>query len=200
MSAAAARRRLDSVIGLWVQRRGASSGHWFKKDGRVHLADSAEKVLEVLRDGYDNAFDYSPKEYDGSEPEPAPPQRAPRHVDFMRGVRLRFCTDYDPDRGLAAQPGDCFFVPCVAPCMYWDNCTGSHLYVVCPDGRWWNVDSKASNCTMKDDRLHRCWIRHGDPARGDLTVDKDGRTCQAGAGSIDTGTYHGRLIGGVFSP
>lgn len=40
---------------------------------------------------------------------------------------------------------------------------------------------------------HKCWIRHGAPSEAMLTVDKQGVTCQAGAGSILCGKYHGFL-------
>jgi hypothetical protein len=72
-----------------------------------------------------------------------------------------------------------------------------------PDGRVlqcktpggdWIIDSRASNCTLPQDNEHRCWIRHGTPP--DITVDKDGNTCEAGAGSIQAGNYHGFLRAG----
>lgn len=74
------------------------------------------------------------------------------------------------------------------------------LAVTCklPDGRTWYIDMRASNCTKPNDNVHRCWVRHGTVA-GALHVDKNGNTCAAGAGSIDTtagGTkpgWHGYL-------
>lgn len=79
----------------------------------------------------------------------------------------------------------------------WSNCDGRHLCCLVPDGHRyhiWNIDGRARNCTMKDDRLHRCWVRHGDPSiPGQLHVDKAGLTCAAGAGSILTSTWHGFL-------
>jgi hypothetical protein len=83
------------------------------------------------------------------------------------------------------------------PCFDWDNCDGTHLHVRLPNGEFWNVDGRASNCTMPDDRLHRCWVRHGEPPL--VTVDKNGLTCAAGAGSIQAGDYHGFLVEGVLS-
>ncbi len=74
---------------------------------------------------------------------------------------------------------------------------GRCLTVKCPNGDEWTIDSRATNCTMPDDSEHRCWIRHGEPPA--ITVDKDGLTCAAGAGSIQAGTYHGFLRGGVFT-
>jgi hypothetical protein len=75
----------------------------------------------------------------------------------------------------------------------WVGADGRCLNVRCPDGRDWMIDSRASNCTLPDDKVHKCWVRHGRPEDGTLHVDKDGLTCGAGAGSIDTGTWHGFL-------
>jgi len=73
---------------------------------------------------------------------------------------------------------------------------GRSLIVKTPGGMW-NIDSRASNCTLPDDNEHRCWIRHGEPPN--VTVDKNGNTCQAGAGSIQCGDYHGFLQNGVLT-
>lgn len=72
---------------------------------------------------------------------------------------------------------------------------GRVIHVVCPDGRLWCIDGPCSNCTRKGED-HRCWCRHGEPPT--LTVDKNCNTCSAGAGSIDTGTFHGFLRNGEF--
>ena len=83
---------------------------------------------------------------------------------------------------------------------------GLHLAVICPDGGHWDIDGSASNCTWEEDtgkpdysqREHHCWIRHGTPPM--LTVDKNGKTCRAGAGSIGSRNgYHGFLQNGVFT-
>lgn len=76
---------------------------------------------------------------------------------------------------------------------------GIHLMARCPNGHDWHVDSRASNCTMPDDRVHRCWVRHGDPRRQPVSVDKNGVTCSAGGGSILAGDYHGFLTNGTFT-
>ncbi len=62
----------------------------------------------------------------------------------------------------------------------------------------WMPDLRASNCTRPDDDAHYCWVRHGDPRAipCTLTVDKDGDTCAAGAGSIAKPTWHGFLRAG----
>lgn len=78
----------------------------------------------------------------------------------------------------------------------WDNQTGPPLIVITPGGEW-DIDSRASNCTMPKDRLHRCWIRHGEPPH--VHVDKNGHTCAAGAGSILAGSYHGFLHDGYLT-
>lgn len=75
---------------------------------------------------------------------------------------------------------------------------GRSLMVKCPNGAQWAIDGRASNCTLPDDHEHRCWVRHGEPPN--VTVGKDGLTCQAGAGSIQAGDYHGFLRGGAFDP
>jgi hypothetical protein len=75
---------------------------------------------------------------------------------------------------------------------------GRSLVCRLPGGHDWLIDSRASNCTMKDDSVHKCWVRHGEPP--ELTVDKNGFTCQAGAGSIlsSDGKYHGFLRNGYL--
>jgi hypothetical protein len=76
---------------------------------------------------------------------------------------------------------------------------GRGLIVRCPDGFNWSIDGRCSNCNLPQDTAHRCWVRHGRPEDGTLHVDKDGLTCSAGAGSIDTGRWHGFLHRGSLS-
>ena len=101
------------------------------------------------------------------------------------------------------EPGDLFWVDWYSgaekgKCIYgWTNCTGKHLYAVLPNGHQWDIDSRASNCTKKDDTTHRCWVRHGEVPN--IHVDKQGHTCAAGAGSIVAGDYHGFLHHGAFT-
>lgn len=76
---------------------------------------------------------------------------------------------------------------------------GIHNLIVKTPGGDWEIDSQANNCTMKDDvkqERHHCWIRHGEPPN--VTVDKAGVTCGAGAGSIQAGSYHGFLRNGYL--
>lgn len=84
-----------------------------------------------------------------------------------------------------------------APWNPWKGPDGRSMVVKCPGGSTWMIDGRANNCTLPNDPTHRCWIRHGEPPR--ITVDKDGPTCSAGAGSIQAGSYHGFLRDGVFT-
>lgn len=93
---------------------------------------------------------------------------------------------------------------------------GLSLTVRLPNGFDWLIDHVASNCDSpckhcgvikkdhpvndsaghyyEDSKLHKCWVRHGTPPN--ITVNKDGITCGAGAGSIQAGSYHGFLTNG----
>lgn len=76
---------------------------------------------------------------------------------------------------------------------------GEHNLMVKTPGGDWHIDGQANNCTIPEDgqqHHHHCWIRHGDPP--DITVDKNGITCGAGAGSIQAGNYHGFLRNGYL--
>jgi len=98
------------------------------------------------------------------------------------------------------------FAPSAEPGAMWDawwmpfsrGADGICLIVRCPNGRDWHVDSEASNCTRKGEP-HQCWVRHGDPRECQVTVDKNGDTCAAGAGSILAGDYHGFLQAGILT-
>lgn len=73
------------------------------------------------------------------------------------------------------------------------------LSIACrlPDGSDWHIDGKANNCGCPVDNVHRCWVRHGTVGEP-LTVDKNGHTCSAGAGSIAVAGYHGFLRNGAL--
>jgi len=75
----------------------------------------------------------------------------------------------------------------------WKEFTGidGKSYICITPGGEWNIDSRASNCTLPNDNEHKCWCRHGEAPN--FTVDKIGNTCSAGAGSIAIGNYHGFL-------
>jgi hypothetical protein len=69
-----------------------------------------------------------------------------------------------------------------------------------PDSRHhWYIDCRASNCTLPNDKDHRCWVREGTVGEK-LTVGKNGKTCSAGAGSffMDAQRWHGFLRNGVL--
>jgi hypothetical protein len=73
---------------------------------------------------------------------------------------------------------------------------GQSLVVILPNGKEWIIDSPARNCSLPDDKIHKCWVRHG--IAPDITVDKNGHTCSAGAGSILVDDYHGFLRNGFL--
>lgn len=99
---------------------------------------------------------------------------------------------YDTPSG-ALEPGCLHWIPYYEENTFWDNHKGPHLAVLVPTGELWIIDSRASNCGSPEERTHRCWVRHGDPEKGILHVDKSGHTCTAGGGSIQTTNYHGFL-------
>lgn len=80
---------------------------------------------------------------------------------------------------------------------YWDNWPEGRapLQILTPGGVWM-PDSRANNCTLPNEKTHRCWVLHGDGLR--LTADKAGHTCSAGAGSILAGGWHGFLRDGML--
>lgn len=82
--------------------------------------------------------------------------------------------------------------------LRWNPQLGFSLIVKTPGGEW-HVDQQASNCTMPDDyyqKKHHCWIIEGELPN--ITVSKNGKTCGAGAGSIQMGSYHGFLRNGYL--
>lgn len=91
-------------------------------------------------------------------------------------------------------PGAIWSAPWMAD--HWGGPDGRCLVCKLPDGHDWIIDGQANNCTMPDDDVHRCWVRHGRPEDGTLHVDKNGHTCAAGAGSIATSKWHGFLHNG----
>lgn len=145
----------------------------------------------------------------GGELADVAPERWPTRCDACGDVAPAEAHRYIMQRRLydtasgSPEPGDLFLADCwqrYGPgqtCAYWDNCPGQHLYAVLPNGHHWDVDSRASNCTLPQDRAHRCWVRHGDPPA--VHVDKEGHTCAAGAGSIAVPGYHGFLHHGAFT-
>lgn len=68
---------------------------------------------------------------------------------------------------------------------------GLTLVICVPTKHDFMPEMRASNCTMKRDGTHHCWVRHGDARKNECHIDKIGHTCAAGAGSIVTSTWHG---------
>lgn len=95
------------------------------------------------------------------------------------------------------EPGYLFWASWYPDNMFWDNHQGPHLCAILPNGREWIIDSRASNCGSPNDRVHRCWVRHGEAP--EITVNKNGQTCSAGGGSIWVDDYHGFLQDGNFT-
>lgn len=94
---------------------------------------------------------------------------------------------------------DAWWLPREPP---WCGLDGRALSVkLPPDGHVWHVDTRASNCTRRDEPCD-CWCRHGEPPK--VTVDKHPEpgqvTCAAGAGSIQTPRWHGFLRDGALVP
>ena len=75
----------------------------------------------------------------------------------------------------------------------WYGDDGRSIICKVPTNHDWHIDGPCSNCTRPSE-THKCWIRHGYPPN--LTVDKNGNTCAAGAGSILTQTWPGFLRNG----
>lgn len=107
-------------------------------------------------------------------------------------------TDTGEERALRewqSVPGGMYFAPWMSDYKDWVGTDGRSLIVITPGGAW-NVDSRASNCTLPSDTEHKCWVRHGEAP--EITVDKNGKTCGAGAGSIAQKNYHGFLRNGYL--
>lgn len=75
----------------------------------------------------------------------------------------------------------------------WVGDDGRAIMCRVPKMHDWHIDGPCNNCTRPNEP-HRCWVRHGEPPN--LTVDKNGNTCAAGAGSILTPDWHGFLRNG----
>lgn len=116
------------------------------------------------------------------EPVPAPDAGLKLNYQIFRTSRFNTASR-------KPESGDMYYVHHDGDCYYWDNCDGNHLEVILPNGWTWDVQSRASNCTRREDKTHRCWVMHGDPETGIVHVDKSGDTCAAGAGSIIAPKY-----------
>lgn len=77
----------------------------------------------------------------------------------------------------------------------WCGEDGRSIICKVPQNHDWQIDGPCNNCTRPNEP-HKCWVRHGEPPN--LTVDKNGNTCAAGAGSILTPQWHGFLRNGML--
>lgn len=151
-----------------------------------------EKILQEGPDIDFNTFDCDFKKYKGTE-------FICKHCDqpFTSADSVSFgkAPIYNTVSG-DVEPGCMYWNEWYPADTFWDNQTGPHLMVQLPNGSDWCIDSRASNCTLLQDRMHRCWHRIGNPEQADVTVDKGGNTCAAGGGSIMMSGWHGFLRGG----
>jgi hypothetical protein len=188
--------RLIHNIGTRVSLRLYWDGDCQRKSGSSTYHNAQSPLCDIqLNEKRD--IDHLPDHYDASEwPTHCEHCGAAAPVDANRQVSSNLL--YNTDSGVP-EPGDMYYAAWYHPDGYchWDNCKHDprgHLIVVLPNGHTWDLDGRASNCTMKEDKLHRCWVKHGEAPQ--ITVDKNGLTCGAGAGSILVKDYHGFLIDG----
>lgn len=75
---------------------------------------------------------------------------------------------------------------CDSPCKNCKQPRSIHKYDRCPGYEDMNHNDKQyRKQSFVDTRPeHSCWVRHGDPKTGIVTVDKNGNSCGAGAGGI----------------
>ena len=172
---------------------------------RYHNAQTAPITVIERPKHAEGHYDVSPIERDLTPPQDDP--RWPVRCDhceyrFDNQDHFQLFTDhiYVDDAGTEYSlrnpvPGMMWFADWMSE--DWHGPDGHCLVAVCPNGSEWMIDGRASNCTMPQDRGHRCWVRHGVPPN--VTVDKNGKTCAAGAGSIAVPGYHGFLRNGEFT-
>jgi hypothetical protein len=86
----------------------------------------------------------------------------------------------------------------------WENEDRPHLHLRCPNGTGrtsdWDIDSRASNCELPHDNVHRCWVIEGTPPLITVSKGRRGQSCRAGAGSIQLEHFHGMLRQGILTP
>lgn len=92
-----------------------------------------------------------------------------------------------PRRSNPSHTPDGLSVVCIVPYER-DKCSNKTVE--------WYIDGRANNCDRPNEE-HLCWVRHGTVGEK-LHVDKNGRTCGAGAGSIMVPGFHGFLHNGVL--
>jgi hypothetical protein len=146
---------------------------------------------------------YDPKEYEG---DPRWPVRCACGYEFLNTDTKQVFTDdiykrTDTDEILLlrdAVPGAMWYVDWYLThkiVQFHAGPDGHCLCVRLPNHHDWVIDSRCNNCTRPDEP-HDCWVRHG--AVPNITVDKNGNTCSAGGGSIQSGDFHGFLQNGFL--
>ena len=161
---------------------------WIEPSGRV-------EITTHFKDGREEKRRYSKEEGDH---EWAVKRSADSAIEHRGMSPLYTLPDGTEATSRAVPAGALFHASWLEDFAEFRGADGIALVVRLPNGHDWLVDSKASNCTRKDDKVHKCWCRHGDPRTGSLHVDKAGDTCAAGAGSIQSGDYHGFLQHGYL--
>lgn len=178
-------------------------GRWGNTHGALVILGTHPAVRQVGDNGVERA-----RADERTEPIPWPPDGDPRWPTHCEcGFAFR---DSDPYQRWTemlyrrSDNGELTTLRDAPPGAMWDSWwypwkgpDGKSISVKCPNGDQWNIDGQARNCTREVDDGHHCWVRHGEPPK--LTVDKNGKTCAAGAGSIQTGDYHGFLRDGCFT-
>lgn len=120
-----------------------------------------------------------------------------RYTEFVNGVSSPIMRNMETGEEVSSRdlPVGALWVAVNNEGFYPTGSDGLAIICMLPGKHTWMIDGRASNCTMKDDTKHRCWVRHGTVGER-LTVDKNGPTCKAGAGSIKVDGYHGFLRNG----
>ena len=49
-----------------------------------------------------------------------------------------------------------------------------------------------------NDVIHRCWVKHTQDGIENMTIDKNGLTCNAGGGSFSQENWHGFIKAGML--
>ena len=96
------------------------------------------------------------------------------------------------------RPGDMWYSESDHTYCGFQNCDKKHLRVRLPGGGVWDTDSRAANCDKPNDVIHRCWVKHTENGIENMTIDKNGDTCNAGGGSILQENWHGFIRKGML--
>lgn len=144
-------------------------------------------------------------------PQPASPggirctwwQRTGAMTEFVDGISSPVFRNMETGEELSSRelPVGALYAIKREPDDAWPPVGSDGLSIACvlPGRHHWYIDGRAANCTMPADAVHRCWVRHGTVGER-IRVDKDGNTCQAGGGSIQTDKWHGNLHDGELRP